>query len=150
MNRLTAAVVLLLAAAPARAVPWAGKLDLTSPLTLGGWQSIKSADQATGLSKRLFHLDAGDQPVLNVGLFGGVSKPLLTAPSGAPHALGGLTVAVPGSTLDWALGTSWGAAWLPKLKTGILAAYDLTRIKALKAVPDFVGVGFQWPLGGAQ
>lgn len=147
MTRLLLVAAALLAALPSRA-QWAGRLDLTSPPTLGAWQSLRSADQAFGLSKRLFHLDCGDQVALNVGVFGGASKPLLTAPAGGARALGGLTVAVPGSTLDWALGTAWGAAWLPRLKTGVLCAYDLTRLRALKAVPDFVGVGAAWAFGG--
>ena len=36
--------------------------------------------------------------------------------------------------------------WAPKLKTGVLCAYDLLRLKQIKAVPDFVGVGASYPL----
>ena len=120
---------------------WAGKLDLTKDFALGGWQSLKSADEAYGISKPVWSLLKGGQPILNVGLFAGIDKPLVPLASSSPKFLGGLTVAVPGSTLDWALGTNMGAQWVPALKTGLLCAYDVSRPKALKAVPDFVGIG---------
>lgn len=126
---------------------WAGKLDATSLPSIGAWQSVRSLDQAFGVSKRAFHIDSGAQPVLNVCLFGGVSKPVFSSPASTPHALGGLTFAVPGSALDWALGTTWGDMWLPRLKTGVLAAYDLTRVKALHIDPSFIGIGAAWPFG---
>lgn len=126
----------------------AGKLDLASMPALGAWQSLKSAEQAIGISKRVWHLDKDEQVMINVGLFGGSSSPLFSEPNASPRALGGVTLAVPGSILDWALGTSYGDTWLPKLKTGLLCAYDVSRPKSLKAVPDFVGLGIAWPLAG--
>lgn len=142
MKNLIAAMLLLLVAAPSRASgPLAGHLDLKTMPAFGAWQSLQSPDQAFGVSKRLFHLDYSAQTILNVGIFGGVSKPLLSEPAATPVALGGLTMAMPGSTLDWALGTSWGDLWAPRLKTGILCAYDLSRPNALKVVPGFVGFG---------
>ena len=36
--------------------------------------------------------------------------------------------------------------WAPKLKTGVLCAWDLLRIKRLGTVPDFVGIGASYPL----
>lgn len=148
MKHLLLVAVLVCLSSNARA-QWAGKLDLVSLPTIGAWQSVQSVEQAFGVSKRWFHLDTSGQTVLNVGVFGGVSKPLLSEPSAAPHALGGLTFAVPGSTLDWALGTNWGDMWLPRLKTGLLAAYDLSRFKTLHVVPGFVGIGGQWMFGGS-
>lgn len=129
---------------------WSGKWDFTPDATIGGWQSIKSADQAVGVSKRFWHVDKGSDPILNLGLFGGGSKPLLSEPSSSLRILGGVTIAVPGSVIDWALGTNWGSQWIPALKTGILCAYDVTRLKSLKAVPDFVGIGASYPLGGSS
>lgn len=148
MKKIMLASAIACFGAMANAASWTGRIDRTSPPSIGGWQSLKSADQAFGVSKRVYYVDTDGQPVLNLGLFAGVSKPLFSEPAAAPHALGGVTVAVPGSALDWALGTKWGDAWLPALKTGLLCAYDLTRLKALKAVPDFVGVGASWTFGG--
>lgn len=124
-----------------------GRLDFTTAPALGAWQSLTSVDQAVGLSKRVWHLDKDEQELVRLGIFGGVFKPMFSEPAAAPHALGGFTLAVPGSLLDWALGTSWGQAWLPKLKTGLLGAYDLTRPSALHARPSFFGFGLAYPLG---
>lgn len=146
---LTAALALLLPAI-SHASPWAGKLDLNSAPAIGAWQSVTSADEAVGLSKHLWSLNKGDQAVLNLGVFGGVSKPMLAGLpdlSVAPTFLAGVTAQVPGSALDWALGTKMGDAWLPKLKTGILLADDLTRPRQLHLRPTFVGVGLAYPLG---
>ncbi len=115
--------------------------------SIGAWQSLTSADQALGLSKRVFHIDADAQPLVNMALFGGVSKPMLSEPATPARPLGGMTFAVPGSTLDWALGTNWGDKFVPALKTGILAAYDLTRIKQLHINPSFLGIGAAYPFG---
>lgn len=136
-----------LAAIPAGS--WAGKLDLNRDFALGGWQSLKSADEAYGISKRVWSLQKGGQTLMNVGLFIGADKPLVPLVSSSPRLLGGATIAVPGSTLDWALGTNWGAQWVPSLKTGLLCAYDLFRPKTLKSVPDFVGIGaaYQFTIG---
>jgi hypothetical protein len=120
---------------------WTGRLDLTPDFGAGAWQSVKSPDQAYGVSKRLFMLQKGGNDLLNLGLFVGVNKPLVPLAGSPLRFLGGATIAVPGSTLDWALGTNWGSQWAPALKTGVLCAYDLTRIKQVKAVPDFVGIG---------
>lgn len=128
---------------------WVGRLDLSKDFQLGGWQSLKSTDEAYGISKRVWHLDKGNQTLLNVGLFVGVDKPLVPLASSSPKFLGGATIAVPGSTLDWALGTKMGDAWAPNLKTGVLCAYDLSRIKQIGLVPDFVGIGasYKFALG---
>lgn len=150
-----AAVIAVAPAAEAaiKALPsgkWAGKLDLTTTVALGTWQSLKSTDQAFGLSKRFWHLDKGDKTLVNVGLFAGVQKPVFTAPGSAPRFLGGSIIGVPGSTLDWALGTKWGEAWVPNLKTGVLFAHDLTRIAKTHLFGDFIGIGasYQFALGG--
>lgn len=135
----------------AQAAPWAGKLDLGSPIALGAWQSVTSADEAIGVAKHVWSLSKGDQPLLNIGVFAGVEKPMLAGLpqlNVAPTYLAGITTQVPGSALDWALGTQMGAAWLPKLKTGLLLADDLTRPRQLHLRPTFVGVGLTYPLGG--
>lgn len=126
--------------------PLAGRLDLDSLPSLGAWQSLTSTDQAFGLSKRLFHLDYAGQPLVNVSIFAGASKPALTEPATPVRFLAGDVIQVPGSTLDWALGTKWGDAWLPKLKTGVLFAHDLSRLAAAHFAPDFIGVGASYPL----
>ncbi len=148
----TAPDPLALAQAAVAAVPsgkWAGKIDLTPDFALGTWQSLKSADEAFGLSKRVWHLDKGGQTLVNVGLFAGVQKPIFTAPGSAPRFLGGDIIGVPGSTLDWALGTKWGDAWAPRLKTGVLFAHDLTRIAKTHLFGDFIGIGASYLLGGS-
>lgn len=127
--------------------PLAGRLDLTSLPAVGAWQSLKSPEEAIGVSKRLFHLDYADQPLVNLSLFAGASKPVVEPP--APmRFLAGDVVQVPGSTLDWALGTKWGDAWLPKLKTGVLFAHDLSRLAKTHLFGDFIGVGVAYPIGG--
>lgn len=146
MKILIAAVLMLMANA-ASAATWAGKLDLTTLPALGAWQSLESPDQAVGFAKRFWYLDRDGQEMIRVGLFGGVSKAMFSDPPAPARPLGGATLAVPGSLLDWALGTSWGAMWLPRLKTGLLGAYDLTRISQLHARPTFFGLGIAYPLG---
>ena len=149
MKKLIAALFVALAAAvPSHASsPLAGRLDLTSLPALGAWQSLTSADQAVGVSKRFFHVDYAGQPLLNVSVFAGGSKPI-TAPAAPVRFLAGDVIQVPGSTLDWALGTKWGDAWAPNLKTGVLFAHDLSRLAAAHLAPDFIGVGASWPFGG--
>jgi hypothetical protein len=136
------------AAASIPAGKWAGKADLALNVSLGTWQSLKSTDQAFGISKRFFHLDKGGQTLVNVGLFAGVQKPIFTAPSSTPRVLGGDIIGVPGSTLDWALGTKWGDAWAPRLKTGVLFAHDLTRLAKTHLFGDFIGIGASYLIGG--
>jgi len=125
----------------------AGHLDFQSKPSYSAWQSVESPDQALGLSKRVFYVVKDQQQMLNVGLFGGAKKNLLDS-SKTPKAVGGLTLAIPGSVLDWALGTKMGDAWVPALKTGVLSAYDLTRLKQIHWKPDFIGVGISYPVGG--
>lgn len=127
---------------------WTGRMDWTSLPSYGAWQSVTSADQAVGLSKHFWTLAKDQSPLLNLGLFAGVSKPMLSDPSASTRFLGGSNVAVPGAALDWALGTSWGQKWLPKLKTGMVFAHDLSRPSQLHWKPDFIGVGASYPIGG--
>lgn len=138
MKKLLAALLIL--AAPCSA-QLSGKLDTTPDFAIGTWQSVRSADQAFGVAKHVWSLNYGANAVLNVGLFAGAQKPLLSEPGTAARPVAGPTFAVPGSTLDWALGTNWGAQWVPDLKTGVLVGYDFSRPKALSIVPGFVGVG---------
>lgn len=144
-NAILALLLAVSVVCPARAarLSW----DKASLPSLGAWQSLTSADQAFGLSKRVAHLDQDAQPLVNVGIFLGGSKALVSEPASSPRLLGGLTVAVPGSLIDWALGTDWGSRWVPPLKTGLLCAYDLTRVRMLKVRPDFIGIGIQYPIG---
>lgn len=149
MNRILAASLVAIACAvPARA-QLAGRFDLTSPPSIGAWQSLTSIDQAIGVSKRLAHLDGAGMPLLNVSVFGGASKPM-SEPATPVRWLAGDVIQVPGSMLDWALGTKWGDAWLPKLKTGVLFAHDLSRLKKTHLFGDFIGIGAAWPLGGGN
>jgi hypothetical protein len=141
------AAVLLFAAIPSHAAVIAGKIDLTTLPAIGVWQSLQSTDQAIGVSKRFFHVDADAQPLLNVGLFAGGTKPLLSNAGQTTRFLMGETIGVPGSTLDWALGTTWGDKWVPQLKTGILIAHDWSRIHAMHILPDFIGAGVTWLWG---
>lgn len=126
---------------------WAGKVDLTPDVALGTWQSLKSTDQAFGISKRFLHLDKGGNTLVNVGLFAGIEKPIFTAPGAAPCFLGGDIISIPGSTLDWALGTKWGDAWAPRLKTGVLFAHDLSRLNKTHLFGDFIGIGATYLIG---
>lgn len=72
----------------------------------------------------------------------------LSQPSQPMRFVSGPVFAVPGSDLDWALGTSWGKQWLPKLKTGLTAAPDVTRLKAIGLRNTFFGFGISYPVGG--
>lgn len=142
------AIALLMLAVSARAAgPISGHLDLSTLPTIGAWQSLTSVDQAVGISKRVFHLDWDGQTLINVSAFGGVTKPMLTEPATPLRFLAGDVIAIPGSVLDWALGTKWGDAWLPKLKTGVLFAHDVSRFGNLKLKPDFIGIGAMMPFG---
>lgn len=126
--------------------PLAGRLEFSSPASFGLWQSLTSADQAMGISKRFFHLDYAGQALVNISIFAGVSKPIVE-PATPTRFLAGDVIQIPGSTLDWALGTKWGDAWLPPLKTGVLFAHDLSRISTTHLKPDFIGIGATWPFG---
>jgi hypothetical protein len=148
MKTLIAALLLAVAAPSHAGSPLAGRLDLSSPPSVGGWQSLKSADQAFGVSKRLLHLDYKGQSLVNLSVFAGITKPMLTEPATPIRFLGGDVVQLPGSDLDWALGTNWGSQWLPKLKTGVLFAHDLSRISKTHLFGEFWGVGAAYPIGG--
>ncbi len=139
------AVLLLAVAAPSHAA-LAGRLDLVSLPSFGAWQSLTSIDQAVGVSKRFFHADYDGNVLVNLSLFAGATKPVVE-PAIPMRILAGSVVAVPGSTLDWALGTKWGDAWLPRLKTGILFAHDLSRLAHAQIKPDFIGIGASYLIG---
>lgn len=140
---ILAVLAVELAGCPARA-QIAGKLDLASKPAYGAWQSVESTDQAIGLTKHLWTLSKDAQPLVNVGIFAGASKPMLSEPAAPLRPLGGVTVAIPGSLLDYALGTKWGDTWAPRLKTGLLLADDFTRPSQLHLRPTFVGVGITY------
>ncbi len=129
------------------ASPLSGKFDLTTLPAIGAWQSVTSADQALGVSKRFFHADYNGNVLVNVSLFAGATKPMLTEPATPIRFLAGDVIQVPGSTLDWALGTKWGAAWAPRLKTGILFAHDATRLAKTHLFGEFQGIGVSYLLG---
>lgn len=131
------------------ASPLAGRLALDPNPTIGGWQSVRSADQATGISERFFHVDYAGQPLVNVSFFAGVTKPVFTEPQSSVRFLAGDVWQVPGSTLDWTLGTKWGSAWAPKLKVGLLFAHDLSRISKTHLFGEFQGIGLSYPVGGS-
>lgn len=149
MKNIKCLIAALFVFAPAAAFssPLAGKLDLTSLPSIGAWQSVTSADQAVGVSKRFFHADYNGNILVNVSLFAGVTKPMLTEPATPIRFLGGDVIQIPGSTLDWALGTKWGDAWAPRLKTGILFAHDLSRLNKTHLFGDFHGIGISYLLG---
>lgn len=154
MNRLktTAALTLLLAAplSTRAEVAFSGRLDMDSTPSIGAWQSVRDESQAIGISKRIIVVSKDSTEVLSLGVFAGAVKPLLTEPGTPPSAIGGLTVGIPGSLLDAALGTKMGDAWVPRLKAGVLVGYDLTRPKALSFDPRFVGVGVSYRIGGGS
>lgn len=127
----------------------AGHFDLTTPPAIGAWQSLTSIDQAVGVSKRLLHLDYAAQPLINVSVFAGASKPLVE-PATPVRFLAGDVIQIPGSALDFALGTKWGDAWIPNLKTGVLFAHDLSRLASSHLTPDFIGIGAMYPFGSSN
>lgn len=147
MKKILVVSALFCAAQSYAASEWSGRLDMTSGPSIGAWQSLSSTDQAIGISKRLAHLDRSGQEIARIGVFGGVAKSMFNQPGSSAKPLGGLTFSIPGSLLDWALGTKWGDTWVPNLKTGLLGAYDLTRIKTLHSRPNFIGIGAAWPFG---
>lgn len=120
-----------------------GKFDLLSLPQPSAYQSFISPQQVVGLEKSLYFVYISSQELCHVGLDVGmlVNDQI---PKGAP--LGGPTLHVPGSLLDWALGTQMGAAWLPKLKAGVFAGYDLFHPTNIKAKPNFSGFGVTYPV----
>lgn len=123
---------------------WAGKLDFKT-LTPGAYASVYNTDSVEGVGLRAWHLDKGTQDILNVGLFVGIHRyGVLGTPT---KGIGGGTFQIPGSLLDFALGTKMGDMWVPKLKTGIFGGWDFVRPKDLKARPDFIGFGAGYPFG---
>lgn len=136
-------------AEPLPAGPWAGKLRLHELPSVAVAQSLLTADQAIGVHKDLWSLYKGPYEILRVGGFAGLYKPLLTKQSEGPHELVGATMLVPGSALDWAMGTKYGDEWLPALKSGLLCGYDATHPKTIRLRPDFVGALLEYKLGAA-
>lgn len=130
--------------------PWAGRSQLKTLPSLALAQSFTSADQAVGIHKDMWSLYKGGYEIVRVGAFAGFYKPIFTANGKGPRSLAGATVLVPGSALDWAMGTNYGAKWLPALKSGVLVAYDATRPKSLGLKPDFVGPILSYRFGSAN
>ncbi len=142
----TIATLLLLAIAiPCHASPWAGKIDKEWNPYASAYQSFTDARQALGFEKRIVSLNRDSQEVAKIGLFLGATHDL-SAIGAAPKAVGGATLAIPGSALDWALGTTWGQQWLPKLKTGVNASWDFVRPSQAHWHPDFYGFGISYPV----
>lgn len=148
MNKVKRLIAGLLIFTPAVAFasPWAGKLDKTIIPYASAYQSFSSAEQALGFEKRIVSLDYNGQEVAKLGVFAGASHDL-SAVGAAPKAVAGPTFAMPGSLLDWALGTTWGQQWLPKLKTGVNVSWDLVRPSQAHVKPDFIGFGIAYPVG---
>jgi hypothetical protein len=138
--------VLMLAAAPSFASPWAGKLDLSSIPAAAAYQSLTSADQAFGFQKHVWGLEYDGQEMMSLSVQASIVKPTLSAES--PRFVAGPVIAVPGSLLDWTLGTTWGQQWLPKAKTGFTAAPDVTRLNDISVRNTFFGFGIAYPVGG--
>ena len=129
--------------------PLRGKLDFNVPPTLGAWQSFTSADQAVGASEPAWHLEKGGQDLLNLGVAAAIKVHDVNG-AGVPVAsfFLGETIQVPGSVIDWALGTKMGDTWVPRLKTGFLVAYDMWHLKEVaqkNGAPSFVGGGISYP-----
>lgn len=139
MKGIIAAVLLFLPCL-ASASPWVGKIDLALNISPAAYQSLTDTDQAFGFGKRLWHLDRSGVETLNVGLFAGAAR-------SDERVLAGPTIAIPGSLLDSLLGTKMGDTWIPRLKTGILIAYDITRPSTIKLRPSFSGFGVMYPIG---
>lgn len=139
----------VLASANVPSGPWVGKLTPASLPSVAAYQSFTSAAEAVGIHKDVWSLYKGKNEVLRVGVFVGVYRSFLLAPkNNSMRVLGGNTIMVPGSVLDWALGTKYGDKYLPALKTGILLSYDLTRPSELHALPSFAGPGVSYAFGG--
>lgn len=143
---IAAAALVCFCAIPSRA-QLVGKLDLASAPSLGAWQSVTSPDQALGVAKNIATLQKDGRELAHLGIFGGGFKPMLSDPGVGPRVIIGLTAGVPGSDLDWLLGTNWGNQWIPALKTGMLFGYDISRPKSLRPMPDFIGLGASYKVG---
>ena len=141
MKKLIAALMLL--AAPSFASPWQGKLDTTFVPYAAAYQSFTSATEVLGLEKRVLSVYYNGQEMIKFGVLAGESSGAVGV---APRAVAGPTFAVPGSLLDWSLGTTWGQQWLPKLKTGVIAWYDLARPSQAHWRPDGYGFGIAYPI----
>lgn len=139
-------VVLLAMASSARAEV-DGKLVLGSP-SLGAWQSLDSADQAIGLKEDILLVHVNGQPLVVFGWQASVEKHMVSSVGDPVRFISGPTLAVPGSLLDWTLGTSWGQKWLPKAKVGLTAAPDVTRLNSIGFKNTFYGFGLTYPVGG--
>jgi hypothetical protein len=140
------ALLLIALAAPLHA-EMDGKWAWSTP-AIGAWQSLNSADQALGVKEDLWTIHANAQPLCVFGWEFSVTKPMVSSPRDPVRFVGGPTFSVPGSLLDWTLGTPWGQQWLPKAKTGLTAAPDLTRLNAIGVKNTFFGFGITYPVGG--
>jgi hypothetical protein len=98
------------------------------------YQSVTAVDESIGVHEGIWRVDYDTQTLVDLGAFAGGTRQ-------DEKIIAGPTAKVPGSLLDWTLGTSWGKAWLPNLKAGMLFGWDLTRPAALKIKPNFIGVG---------
>lgn len=130
--------------------PWAGRSQLKSFPSIALAQSFTTTDQAIGIHKDLVSLYKGGYEVIRVGVFGGFYKPIFTSNGQGPRSLAGGTILVPGSALDWVMGTNYGNKFLPALKSGVLVAYDITRPNSLGLRPDFVGGLLEYHLGSTK
>lgn len=127
------------------------KLDLKSLPSAAAYQSFTSLQQVIGLEKPLVSLNTtGDyaHEILHFGINVSIRVDDRLKPFGTP--LGGPTFHLPGSVLDWALGTKWGESWLPKLKTGLFAGYDIFHPNDIKLKPSFAGFGVSYPVFGGS
>lgn len=117
-----------------------GHLDLALDFAISAYQSVTEPDEVAGIGKRIFYVNKDAQEIVSLGAFGGIRR-------SDNHGVAGPTGQVPGSLLDFLLGTKMGDAWLPRLKTGMFFGWDITRPRDLKVRPDFIGVGVNWPMG---
>lgn len=141
----TIALLLIALAAPLHAEV-DGKFAWSTP-AVGAWQSLTNADQALGLKEDLWTIHVNHQPLCVFGLEASVTKPAISSPDDPVRFVGGPTLSVPGSLLDWTLGTTWGQQWLPKAKAGLTAAPDVTRLNAIGFKNTFFGFGITYPVG---
>lgn len=144
MKTLIAALFLALVSPCHATSPWAGRLDTSIIPYASAYQSFTDSREALGFEKRIVSLSYAGNEIAKFGVFVGEASGAIGV---APKAVAGPTFALPGSLLDWALGTTWGAQWLPKLKTGVTASYDLVRPSQAHLKPDFYGFGIAYPVG---
>ena len=147
MKKLIAALFVALAAAVPSRAEVDGKWSFATP-ALGAWQSLKNADQAIGVKEDLWTIHVNGQPLCVFGWQFSVTKPMLSSPNDPVRFVGGPTFLVPGSLLDWTLGTTWGQQWLPKAKAGLTAAPDVMRLNDISINNTFFGLGISYPIGG--